>query len=84
MFFKPYKTQVSSNNPFYTHNAAIPKSNKAQLIMRSLILLYGMEKGIKNALIYGVYDIKSYYLQINNSLISFLMLFLLHQIYYLV
>ena len=61
--------KVNSNNPFYTpSNTGISENNKV-LIIRSLILLYGMEKGIKTALINGVYDLRPYYL-VNKTFID--------------
>ena len=60
--------KANSNNSFYTPNAGI-SDNKKVLIMRSLILLYGMEKGIKTALINGVYDLRPYYL-VNKTFID--------------
>ena len=59
---------IESNNLFYIpNNEGIPHNNKIPLIIRSLILLYGMEKAIKNAI--GVYDLKPYYL-VNKTFIE--------------
>ncbi len=54
--------KVNSNNPFYTPSNTGISDNKKVFIIRSLILLYGMEKGIKTALINGFYDLRPYYL----------------------
>ena len=60
--------KIESNNLFYIpNNEGIPHNNKIPLIIRSLILLYGMEKAIKNA--NGVYDLKPYYL-VNKTFIE--------------
>ena len=61
--------KVNSNNPFYTASNTGISDNKKVLIIRSLILLYGMEKGIKTALINGVYDLRPYYL-VNKTFID--------------
>ena len=61
--------KVNSNNPFYTPSNTGISDNKKVVIIRSLILLYGMEKGIKTALINGFYDLRPYYL-VNKTFID--------------
>ena len=61
--------KVNSNNPFYTPSNTGISDNKKVVIIRSLILLYGMEKGIKTALNNGFYDLRPYYL-VNKTFID--------------